>query len=88
MCIRDRPEGFAYSDCIRKGRCSAPLLAELVPDLTRSIVFACGPAVTVWEKREAKAAGVTPTPRFMESVMGALQELGMPKERIKEEAFG
>jgi 3-ketosteroid 9alpha-monooxygenase subunit B len=54
----------------------------------RSIVFACGPAVTVWEKREAKAAGVAPTPRFMESVMAALHELGMPKERIKEEAFG
>ena len=59
-----------------------------MPDLTSSIVFACGPAVTVWEKREAKAAGIAPTPRFMESVMAALHELGMPKERIKEEAFG
>jgi 3-ketosteroid 9alpha-monooxygenase subunit B len=86
--ITREPEGFLYSDRVRKGRCSTPLLAELVPDLTSSIVYACGPAVTVWEKREAKAAGVTPTPRFMESVMDALRELQMPKERIKEEAFG
>lgn len=86
--ITREPEGFLYSDCVRKGRVCAPLLTEIVPDLHSSVVFACGPAVTVWEKREAKAAGTTPTPRFMESVMDALHELQMPKERIKEEAFG
>jgi NAD(P)H-flavin reductase len=86
--ITREPEGFLYSDCIRKGRVCAPLLAEIVPDLHASVVYACGPAVTVWEKREAKATGTTPTPRFMESVMDALHELQMPKERIKEEAFG
>jgi 3-ketosteroid 9alpha-monooxygenase subunit B len=86
--ITREPDGFVYSGCVRKGRCSAALLAELVPDLSSSIVYACGPAATVWEKREAKAAGITPTPRFMESVIAALHELGMPKDRIKEEAFG
>jgi ferredoxin-NADP reductase len=82
------PESFSYSDNIRKGRLSAALLAELVPDLLDSMVYACGPAVTVWEKRVAKAEGLEPTPRFMESVMDALAQLHMPKDRIREEAFG
>src|SRR3712207_8864749 len=67
---------FPYTSLFRS------LLAELVPDLTSSIVFACGPAVTVWEKREAKAAGVAPTPRFMESVMAALHELARKSTRL------
>jgi 3-ketosteroid 9alpha-monooxygenase subunit B len=82
------PQDFAYSDHVVKGRVSADLIARLVPDLHTSVVYACGPAVTVWEKRAAKASGVEATPRFMESVMAALKELGMPHERIKEEAFG
>lgn len=86
--ITREPEGFPYSDCVRKGRCNAALIHDLVPDLASAIVYACGPAVTVWEKREAKVTGTPPTPRFMESVMEALHELGMPKDRIKEEAFG
>jgi 3-ketosteroid 9alpha-monooxygenase subunit B len=82
------PDTFTYSENVRKGRLSAALIAEIVPDLTQAMVYACGPAITVWEKRAAKAAGVEPTPRFMESVMDALKQLEMPKDRIKEEEFG
>jgi 3-ketosteroid 9alpha-monooxygenase subunit B len=82
------PETFAYSNRVVKGRVSADLIARLIPDLHSAVVYACGPAVTVWEKRAAKAAGTEPTPRFMESVMDALKQLEMPHERIKEEAFG
>jgi 3-ketosteroid 9alpha-monooxygenase subunit B len=82
------PADFPYTDRVIKGRVSADLIARLVPDLKSAIVYACGPAVTVWEKRAAKATGTDPTPRFMESVMDALKQLAMPHERIKEEAFG
>jgi 3-ketosteroid 9alpha-monooxygenase subunit B len=82
------PDTFQWNDRVIKGRVSADLIARLVPDLHSGIVYACGPAVTVWEKRAAKATGVDPTPRFMESVIAALRQLEMPHERIKEEAFG
>jgi 3-ketosteroid 9alpha-monooxygenase subunit B len=82
------PADFPYTDRVIKGRVSADLISRLVPDLKSAIVYACGPAVTVWEKRAAKATGTEPTPRFMESVMDALKQLEMPHERIKEEAFG
>jgi 3-ketosteroid 9alpha-monooxygenase subunit B len=82
------PADFPYTDRVIKGRVSPDLIARIVPDLKSAIVYACGPAITVWEKRAAKATGTEPTPRFMESVMDALKQLEMPHERIKEEAFG
>ncbi len=82
------PDTFGYNDCIIKGRCSADLIARLVPDLHTSYFYACGPAISVWEKRAAKATGVDATPRFMETVNDALQQLAVPKEHFKEEAFG
>ncbi len=82
------PESFAWSERVIRGRVSADVISRLVPDLHSAVVYACGPAITVWEKRAAKATGTEPTPRFMESVMAALKQLEMPHERIKEEAFG
>lgn len=82
------PDSFPFNEHVMKGRVSAALIARLVPNLSQSLVYACGPAVSVWEKRAAKAAGVEPTPRFMETVRAALHELGVPKERTKEEEFG
>lgn len=82
------PDTFTYTDRIVKGRVSADLIARLVPDLDTCMVYACGPAVSVWDKRAAKAAGTEPTPRFMETVRAALHTLNVPKERTKEEEFG
>jgi 3-ketosteroid 9alpha-monooxygenase subunit B len=82
------PEAFGYTERVRRGRVSTELIAGLAGDLKAAIFYACGPAVTVWEKRAAKAEGREPSPRFMESVHASLQELGIPKERFKEEAFG
>jgi ferredoxin-NADP reductase len=42
----------------------------------------------VWDKRAAKVDGREPVPRFMESVHAALEQLGVRKDRFKEEAFG
>jgi ferredoxin-NADP reductase len=82
------PETFAYTDRVRRGRVSPDLIRELVGDVARAYFFACGPAITVWEKRAAKAEGREPAPRFMESVHAAMQTLGVPKDHFREEAFG
>ncbi|HEY8550442.1 MAG TPA: hypothetical protein VIL35_10835 [Vicinamibacterales bacterium] len=82
------PETFPYTDRVLRGRVNPELIARLVGDPKACMFFACGPAVTVWEKRAAKAEGREPAPRFMESIHAAMQALGIPKEQFKEEAFG
>jgi ferredoxin-NADP reductase len=70
------------------GRITVELLGGVLEREPRTIVYACGPAITVWERRACAAAGTTPTPRFLESMMSHLATLGMPRDRIKLEAFG
>jgi 3-ketosteroid 9alpha-monooxygenase subunit B len=82
------PETFGYTDTVRRGRVSADLIRDLAGDVAACYFFACGPAVTVWEKRAAKAEGREPSPRFMESIHAAMQALNVPKDHFREEAFG
>jgi ferredoxin-NADP reductase len=82
------PETFPYTDRVRRGRVSPDLIREIVGDVARAYFFACGPAITVWEKRAAKAEGREPSPRFMESVHAAMHTLGVAKDHFREEAFG
>jgi ferredoxin-NADP reductase len=82
------PETFPYTDQVRRGRVSPDLIRELAGDVATCLFFACGPAVTVWEKRAAKAENREPAPRFMESVHAAMHTLGVPKDHFREEAFG
>jgi ferredoxin-NADP reductase len=79
---------FSYGAHYRKGRVTAALLKELVPDPSSCLVYACGPAVGAWEKAAARARGEEPKPRFMESVLAALSELGVPEDRIVTESYG
>jgi 3-ketosteroid 9alpha-monooxygenase subunit B len=87
-CITREAETFPYTDCILRGRISPELIARWAGDVSACHFYACGPAITVWDKRAAKAENREATPRFMESVHAALHALGVPKERFKEEAFG
>ena len=73
---------------VRPGRVSAALLSELIDDPSSCLVFACGPAISTWERQAAREAGTEPAPRFMESVLAALKEVGVPVERIKRESYG
>jgi 3-ketosteroid 9alpha-monooxygenase subunit B len=82
------PETFPYTDRRLRGRVTAELIARLADDVKTCWFYACGPAITVWEKRAARAEGREPAPRFMESVHDALKQLGVPREHFKEEAFG
>ena len=82
------PESFPYTDSVRRGRVSPDLIRECAGDVATCLFFACGPAVTVWEKRSAKAENREPAPRFMESIHAAMHTLAVPKEHFREEAFG
>jgi 3-ketosteroid 9alpha-monooxygenase subunit B len=73
---------------VRSGRVSLALLKELVPDPSSCIVYACGPAISQWDRLAAKEAGTTPAPRFMETALVLLRELGVPANRIQRESYG
>jgi ferredoxin-NADP reductase len=77
-----------HSGEVRKGRVSADMLRELIPDAASCIVYACGPAISNWDRQAAREAGTEPAPRFMESVLAALKEIGVPNDRIKRESYG
>jgi 3-ketosteroid 9alpha-monooxygenase subunit B len=75
-------------DSVRTGRINADLIREVVPDHDTAIFYACGPALSPWDRLMAKEKGVEPSPRFMESVHDMVRELGIPKQRFKEESYG
>lgn len=73
---------------IRSGRVTLELLRDIFAREPNTIVYTCGPAVSVWDRRAHAAKGTTPTPRFLESMQSHLTELAVPRERVKMEAFG
>ena len=73
---------------VRTGRIGRDHLAAVLEAEPDSLVYACGPAVSVWEKRDCAARGVDPTPRFLETMQVELEALGLPRARLKVEAFG
>jgi 3-ketosteroid 9alpha-monooxygenase subunit B len=83
---QDVPEGAPPGT--RRGRVSADLLHELIPDPNAVMIYACGPALSQHDRAAAREKGIEPTPRFMESVSAAVKEIGVPKDRFKTEAYG
>ncbi len=71
-----------------KGRPSADLIRKFIRDTSTCLLYSCGPAITKYEKQRAKAEGIEPSPRFMESVESIVHELGIDKKRFKKEEFG
>lgn len=78
----------AFGPRVRKGRISLELLQELIPDPTACLVYACGPAISIYDRRAAKEKGVEPAPRFLESSLALLRQLGVPDARIHRESYG
>ncbi|WP_309893539.1 oxidoreductase [Archangium sp.] len=77
-----------YGHGVRKGRIGQALLEELLPDKATCLVYVCGPAITPWDRRKALETRTPATPRFMESVLGHLHDLGIEDKRIKRESYG
>jgi ferredoxin-NADP reductase len=73
---------------VRGGRVSTEMLRGVVPDWSACEVFTCGPGITKYDRQAAKARGEAPTPRFLESTLAALAELGVTKDRIHRESYG
>jgi len=73
---------------IRKGRVGAELLRSVIPDPRACLVYACGPAISPWDRQVAREKGETPAPRFLESVLEALAAIGVPSDRIARESYG
>jgi ferredoxin-NADP reductase len=81
------PDGKAGGK-VKKGRVSKELIFEAVPDFNSSAVFVCGPDHTVHQRRAAKEKGEELKLSFMGSVLSYLEELGVPKNKIKRESYG
>jgi len=73
---------------VREGRISLALLRDAVPQIDDCYVYVCGPGISHWDVVAAKQAGITPAPRFLETVVAQLRELGVPPDRIKRESYG
>lgn len=77
-----------HGPAYRAGRVSEALIREHLPDPSAVEVFACGPGVGKWDRLAAKERGEAPKPRFLESVLAALEAIGVPRHRIHRESYG
>jgi ferredoxin-NADP reductase len=82
------PDATSYGPNVVAGRVDLTLMERAVTDWTNVEVFACGPAVTKYDRLAAKAQGKEAAPRFLESVLAALAQLGVSKSRIHSESYG
>lgn len=80
-------EKFGRHDVV-KGRVDAALIAKHVRDAHAAKVYLCGPAITRWEKKRAQAEGKEAPPRFIETMLVALDSVGVARDNVVKEAFG
>ena len=72
----------------RTGRVNTALLRELVKDPGACIAFACGPGITPYDKAAARKTGVQPAPRFLETALASLKEIGLTEDQLEYESYG
>jgi ferredoxin-NADP reductase len=72
---------------VEKGRVTRELLERMVPDLDRAEFFVCGAGITKWDRLKAKETGVEPPPKFLESCLEMLAEIGVDDDRIHKESW-
>lgn len=87
-CLTREPTVPQDSSCARLGRINSEIMREAIPDPEACLVFACGPGLTRWDKRAARARGEEPKPRFLETVKEILEGMGVPRASIHTEAYG
>ena len=72
----------------RAGRISAALLREVVEEPAACVAFACGPGITPHDKAEARRKGIQPAPRFLETTLAALRDIGLKEDQLEYESYG
>jgi 3-ketosteroid 9alpha-monooxygenase subunit B len=83
-----REKDLDRGDRVHSGRVSTALLRAEVPDPSACWVYVCGPAISTFERVAARASGRPPEPRFMETALACLSEIGVPTQHIKRESYG
>ena len=73
---------------VRRGRIGTEVLKELIPPTLNCHFFVCGPGISVYERAAAREKGLVPDPRFLETAIAALKELGVPPNQITHESYG
>ena len=71
-----------------RSQLSVELVRKHLGDPSTVRVFASGASITRHDRRQAREQGSEPAPRFLESVTAMLDELGVPREHQRREAFG
>lgn len=71
-----------------KGRPTLEFVANKIQDPKSVLVYACGAAVTKWQKKLAKERNEEPKPRFLESVSEIVAGLGVDRKRYRKEIYG
>lgn len=69
------------------GRPDSPQIEKLFGDKDKTLLFACGPALTKWQKKAAQNP-LELQPRFMEWVHDVVEKLALDKHRFKREIYG
>ena len=81
-------DGSRFGTDVRAGRMNAALLRELIPAPSEVAVFCCGPGITRYDREAAKSRGEQPPPRFLETTLALLTEIGVSNEQIHRESYG
>lgn len=86
---RESPEKLSgpWGDA-RTGRINTALLREVVEDPGACVAFACGPGITPHEKAAARKTGAQPAPRFLETALASLKEIGLSEDQLEYESYG
>jgi 3-ketosteroid 9alpha-monooxygenase subunit B len=84
---RETHDGL-FGERVRKGRINAELIREFVPEPKAALCYVCGPAISSWERKRALENGVQPQPRFLESALEHLHQLGVDTKKVKRESWG
>jgi 3-ketosteroid 9alpha-monooxygenase subunit B len=86
--ITREPAAARVRPDVHPGRIDPGLLEEMVPDPRDAWFMICGPGITKWDRKAARARGEVPTPRFVETMRAYLDDLKVPARRIRMEAYG
>lgn len=81
-------ENFDAQESYVHGRPTIEQVRALVPKPQNALFFACGAAITKWQRKHAEETGIPPRPRFMEWVADVMDELSVDKKRFKREIYG
>lgn len=86
-CITREEDPTVYGSTCRKGRVTRELIEQHVTDLSRTEFYVCGAGITKWDRLRSKERGTEPTPKFLESVLDMLDEMGVDPDRLHKESW-